>query len=348
MSYKVSGASSIALAVVRTVAFVISVAWTPPANAGPGWQFSDWSAPVNLGPDVNSAGPDQGPAISKNELELYFVRQVGVLGGSDPGDIWVTTRKHRTDPWGEPKNLGGIINTSGRESTPTLSLDGHLLYFSSDRPGGFGGFDIWVSERIDRHDPFGWQQPVNLGSGVNTVGQELGPAPFEDPSTQILTLYFYRIPPIPPGPPVAVHRDLFSSTLDENGSFTTAVPIAELNTLLFEDEQPSIRRDGLEMFFSSNRPGGFGGSDIWVSTRASTSEPWSPPVNLGPVINTGPVTNITLGIEQRPALSFDGRSLYFFSDRDAGLGRSTDLFVSTRIRLDEDRNDDDDDDSDDD
>ena len=141
-------------------------------SQGPDGSFLTGPAPVNLGPDVNSPGTDQGPAISKDELELYFVRQVGVLGGSDPGDIWVTTREHKKDPWGEPKNLGGIINTSGRESTPTLSLDGHLLYFSSDRPGGFGGFDIWVSERIDRHDPFGWQRPVNLGSGVNTDGPQ--------------------------------------------------------------------------------------------------------------------------------------------------------------------------------
>src|SRR5439155_21985673 len=58
----------------------------PPSG---GQQFSDWSAPINLGPVVNSAGTDQGPAISKDELELYFIRQVGVLGGPDPGDIWV-------------------------------------------------------------------------------------------------------------------------------------------------------------------------------------------------------------------------------------------------------------------
>ena len=325
MNYKVIGASSIALAVVGTVAFVISLAWALAANAGPGWQFSDWSAAVNLGPVVNSKGTDQGPAISKNELELYFVREVGGFG---LGDLWVSTREHKDDPWGPPQNLGPTINTSFRESLPALSRDGRRLYFSSaGHEGGFGGFDIWVSERIDRRDPLGWQAPVNLGSGVNTDGQELGPMPFEDPSTQTFTLYFYAIRPGTDA------RDLFTSTLDENGSFTPAVPISELNTP-FDDEQPSIRRDGLEMFFVSNRPGsvvdpttGLPSSDIWVSTRASTSDPWGPPVNLGPVINTA-------GLEGRPALSFDGRSLYFFSNGHGGSGL-TDLFVSTRTRLDD-------------
>jgi len=303
----------------------------PPSG---GQQFSDWSAPINLGPVVNSAGTDQGPAISKDELELYFVREVGGVG---LGDLWVSTREHKKDPWGDPQNLGDkFINTSARESTPALSRDGLRLYFSSAGHGGFGGFDIWVSERTDRRDPLGWKAPVNLnlvngvnGDGVNTAGAELGPAPFEDPSTQTFILYFYRIVD-----PKSGDRDLFTSTFDDEiGAFGTAVPITELNTTCTElnttcnEEQPSLRRDGLEMFLASNRPGGFGGSDIWVSTRATTSDPWSCPVNLGSSINTA-------GTEQRPALSFDGRSLYFFSDRPGGFG-ATDLYVSTRTRLDD-------------
>src|SRR6266508_6156041 len=71
--------------------------------------------------------------------------------------------------------------------------------------------------------------------------------------------------------------------------------------------------------------------DIWASTRASTSDPWGPPMNLGPVINT--VGLETVGLERRPALSFDGRSLYFFSNGHGGSGL-TDPFVSTRTRRD--------------
>ena len=342
--FRIAGAAGYTCLLLVTLALTSA----PPAGAQPVCvpQFSKWSEPINLcyvnNPagtlcEVNSAGTDQGPAISKDELELYFVRELNGDGGLDPGDLWVSTREHKKDPWGSPQNLGPNINTrptlftndglpiNGRENLPTLSRDGLRLYFSSNRPRPLPGggvttdFDMWVSERTDRRDPLGWQAPVNLGSGVNTAGAELGPAPFEDHSTQTFTLYFYAIRP-------GTGRDLFTSTLDENGSFTAAVPISELNTTS-DDEQPSIRRDGLELFFSSNRVGGYGGSDIWVSTRASTSDPWLAPVNLGSSINTP-------GLEQRPALSFDGRSLYFFSDRVGGVG-ATDLWVSTRTKLDD-------------
>ncbi len=285
-------------------------------------KFSDWSTPENLGPIVNSAFLDQGPFISKDSLSLYFAStRPGSYGDND---FWVSQRASVDAPWEPPQNLGAIINTTARESTPTLSLDGHFLYFASSRPGGFGGLDLYVSRRHDKEDDFGWQTPVNLGSGVNSVAADLGPALFMDSETETLTLYFYSTrtrPGCPQGPGV---RDIYSSTLDENGEFTPAVLVPELSTC-FEDEQPAIRRDGLELYFVSDRLGGFGAGDIWVSTRASTSDPWSPPLNLGPVINTA-------GVEGRPALSFDGRSLYFFSDGRGGSG-GTDLFVSTREKV---------------
>ena len=282
-------------------------------------RYSDWSAPVNLGAEINSAANDQGPAISTDGLSLYFAStRVGGFGGND---IWVSRRQHKDGPWGTPQNLGATINTSGVESTPALSRDGRLLYFASARPGGHGGIDIWVSERLDRRDDVSWQPPTNLGPAVNSAAADLGPAFFVDPEKGTLTLYFYSTRPGGPG-----LRDIYRSTVDKNGSFTPAVIVPELSTP-YEDEQPSIRQDGLEILFASNRPGSLNSSvtDIWASTRASTSDAWSPPVNLGPVINTP-------GLEGRPALAFDGRSLYFFSNGHGGLG-GTDLFVSTRARL---------------
>jgi len=294
-------------------------------------QFTDWSAPVNLGPPVNSEFNEAGSFITKNGLSLYFnSNRPGGFGGLD---IYVLQRASVDDPWGPPQNLGPTINSSSDDQTPTVSLDGHRLYFASARPGGFGALDIYVSLRHDQSDDFGWGPPVNLGAGVNTSVPELGPAPFEDDETGTITLYFSR-------DAIGV-RDIYASTLDANGSFGPATPVAELNTL-FDDARPAIRRDGLELFFDSNRPGSLccldGETvprlDIWVSTRASTSDPWSPPVNVTAVNSTA--------LDARPALSFDGRSLYFHSGRPGGFG-GNDIYVSTREKLPGDDNDGDDD-----
>jgi Tol biopolymer transport system component len=86
-----------------------------------------------------------------------------------------------------------------------------------------------------------------------------------------------------------------------------------------QDGQPNVRRDGRELFFYGNRPGS-GGNDIYSASRASTSDPWSTPVNLGPNVN-----DVTAA-ETRPSLSWDGRTLYFGSTR-AG---SSDIFFTRR------------------
>jgi len=277
---------------------------------------SEWSSPINLGPEINSTSNDQGPVISRDELSIYFAStRPGGFGGND---LWVSRRAHKTDPWGPALNLGATINTSAVESTPFLSRDGLRLYFASARPGGVGGIDLWVSERADRTDDLGWGEPVNLGPAINSAAADLGPAFFRDRETERVTMYFYSTRPGGPG-----LRDIYRSTVDEAGSFTPAVLVAELSTP-FEDEQPSVRRDGLEVFFASNRPGSMSTivTDIWVARRAHASDSWSEPENLGPVINTA-------GLEARPALSFDGRRLYFFSDGHGGFG-ATDLLVTSR------------------
>src|SRR2546426_9448989 len=105
------------------------------------------------------------------------------------------------------------------------------------------------------------------------------------------------------------------------------VDVTELNGP-YRDTRTAIRRDGLEMFISSDatgRPGGVGGQDLWVATRATTADPWSTPVNLGPTVNS-------TAFDGAPALSFDGTTLYFFSARPGGFG-ANDLYVTTRTRL---------------
>src|SRR5262245_29824168 len=128
--------------------------------------YTDWSTPVNLGPTVNSASANGGPALSKDGLSLYFYsNRPGGLGGTD---IWVSQRKSGDDEWGAPQNLGPTINTAAEETAPAFSRDGHWMFFTSTGPGGFGSADIWASWRPHTHDDFGWQTPINLGAGVNS------------------------------------------------------------------------------------------------------------------------------------------------------------------------------------
>jgi hypothetical protein len=273
--------------------------------------LSTWSEPVNLGPVINCSGCDnRRPGISSDGLSLYF--------GTNA--IWVSHRASVDDPWGEPQKLGPAINDPGSTitSAPNFSTDQHWMFFFSDRPGGFGGSDIWASYRQDTYDDLGWQLPINLGPGLNTQYNDLATAYFEDPATGITTLYFDSNRPGGLG-----DLDIYASTLQGFARFGPAVLVPELSSPNF-DARAAIRSDGLEMFLVSTRPGGLGnGSNIWVSTRASTLDPWSTPVNLDTPINMD-------GFDDAgPALSSDGNTLYFHSNRPGGFGVN-DLYMSTR------------------
>jgi hypothetical protein len=117
------------------------------------------------------------------------------------------------------------------------------------------------------------------------------------------------------------------SQMGEDGQFGRAVLVPELSSP-FRDTRTAIRRDSLEMFITSARPGGVGPVptlDLWVSTRKDTADPWSIPLNLGPVNSTAS--------DGGPALSRDGTTLYFNSDRPGGSGANG-LYVTTRTKLD--------------
>jgi hypothetical protein len=281
-------------------------------------KYSDWSAPINLGPDINSAFSDQGPAISQNGLSLYFAsNRPGGLGGFD---MYVSQRASVDDVWGPPVNLGPALNTTFDEGNPAFSRHGHFLFFQSKRPGGLGGVDIWVSQREHSHDDFDWEPALNLGPGVNSAADDNGPTCFGNREGSARQLYFGSSRPGGLG-----GADIYSSDQLSDGSFGPAVLVTELSSAMNEG-RPSIRRDALEIFLQSNRLGSIGGStDLWVSRRRSTLDVWSTPVTLGDAINTA-------FAEQNPYLSSDGTTLYFASDRPGGSG-GLDLYMSKRARL---------------
>ena len=159
-------------------------------------RFTDWSAPTNLGAGLNTPSVDGCPFISKDGLTLYFASNRP--GGSGLLDIYVAERGSADDPWGPPRNVGVSINSGGNELCPTLTANMHFLYFVSDRPGGCGGQDIYVSHRFDARDNFAWEPPVNLGCQLNSPQNDFTPSLFEDEDGSV-TLYFSSSRPGGPG-----------------------------------------------------------------------------------------------------------------------------------------------------
>jgi hypothetical protein len=311
--------NGVAVALVTAGGIAASASATPTG-------FSDWSSAMRVeeqpGTPESFNGPalDGCPFISRDERTLYMAsNRPGGLGGID---IWVARRDSPEDPWGAPANLGAPVNSPANDFCPTIDRNDHTLFFVSNRAGGCGGADIYVTRRR----PDGWDDPRNLGCTVNSVADEASPFPLPEPGKGKV-LYFSSVRPggFAPDAEGATtgDSDLYVSDRHD-GAYGAPDLVPGVNTA-FEDGQPNVRRDGREIFFFSNRPGTLGMADIYAATRASTFDPWSEPFNLGPNVNSAN------GAETRPSLSWDGSTLYFGSTRPGGDG-SSDLYVTTRSR----------------
>src|SRR5262249_49510965 len=118
------------------------------------------------------------------------------------------------------------------------------------------------------------------------------------------------------------NQDLYMS-VQNAGVWGTPVLLTELSTPDATEAHPTVRADGREIFFYSNRTGSAGRNDIWTSTRTTVTAPWSTPV---------PVMALSTSFgEVHPALDLDGLTMYFASDRPGGSG-GFDLYMATRTR----------------
>jgi hypothetical protein len=275
-------------------------------------KFGAWSAPSNLGATVNSAFNDFGPGLTPDGKSLYFTS--GRPGGFGQADLWVAQRANENAPWGTPVNLGSTVNTEAVESVPSFSRDGRWMFFNSDRAGGFGSLDIWVSFRANPNDDFGWRSPVNLGAPVNSAASDAGPALIEQGDEDILYFNSDRLG----------SQDFYMSVRPKNGAFGTPMLVTALNSPL-ADQRLTIRKDGREVFFFSTRVGS-AANDLWTSTREDRDATWSAPTDVGSTVNSA-------ANDFQPTLARDARTLIFVSDRSGGSG-GFDLYVTTRTKED--------------
>ncbi len=212
-----------------------------------------------------------------------------------------------------PESVGEGINTSNDEYWPSITADGQTLMFTRQtRPS-----ENLLRKVISQEDFYVsylsggvWKNALNAGAPLNTSQNEGAQSLSSDGNYMYFT---------------ACDRsgglgscDIFFSALN-NGKWSLPVNLGSPVNTSFWESQPSINADGKMLFFSSNRPGGIGGKDLYYSIYLANRK-WSPPRNMGNVVNT-------TGDEMSPFIHFDGKTLYFSSDGRPGMG-GLDIYFS--------------------
>ncbi len=202
------------------------------------WTGSDWGLPVGISPNVNSPFGEAAATISTDGRKLFLTicKHPNNYGGCD---IWTTFKIG--DIWLDPQNIGAPINSPAKETAPCLSSDGRSLYFVSDRKGGFGQLDIWVSHLQDNGK---WSEPENLGPNINTPQDEL--RPFIHPDNK--TLYFSS-----GGFPGFGNADIYMSKRDANEKWQSPINIGPPVNSFENDEGIFVSLDGKTGYFYSDR-----------------------------------------------------------------------------------------------
>ncbi len=207
------------------------------------------------------------------------------------------------------ENMGPGINTPLHEYAPIISSDGSMLIFTSNRTDDLKAIrdrtnyeDIYVTNRVAQS----WNAPKKISSNINQKYNDA--AASLSPDGKTLFLYYEE-----------GNGDIYISRL-EGGDWSTPKALNKnINTSMYWETSASMSADGKKLYFASNRPGGIGELDLYVSELTGSGD-WGKATNLGPLINT-PEN------EDAPFIHPDGVTLYFSSDGHPNLGNS-DIFVS--------------------
>lgn len=224
-----------------------------------------WTEPTSISPNINTRQNEGAGSISGDGKTLVFAScdRPDSFGSCD---LYISYRSGET--WSRPVNLGGVVNSKGWDSQPSLSADGRTLYFASVRTGGQGKEDIWVTTLNQDNT---WSEPLNLGDKINTRGNEN--SPFIHPSGS--TLYLSSNGHLGLGA-----ADIFKASLDAQGNWGEPQNLGyPLNT--FENESSLfITTDNKTGYYSRRIDGAEGPASIelyqfevppqWKSKQEST------------------------------------------------------------------------------
>jgi hypothetical protein len=249
------------------------------------WEEEQWTSPELLGAPISTGYFEVEPLISPDEDKLYFLSNrparrfkgnallspfvtnslfiptylaeeklgTSVLDGLGLADIWVSYKVNGV--WSEPQNLNDAageppVNTAFHDHCLSFSADGNEAFWTSTRPGGFGGNDIWSSRRVNGK----WTEPENLGPHVNGLGDEHHSIPTPDNKS----LYVTTARDAGYG-----GEDNYITTRGANGEWGPLVNLGSLMNGPGDDRCPAWTPDHKIFLFDSLKAGGSGGRDIW-------------------------------------------------------------------------------------
>ena len=258
-------------------------------------RFHDFPYPV----DTSSA-----PFVAEHGNVVYFSMK------RDKDDLDIYCARWGESRWSDPQLLQGV-NSPGDEKGPVLNQAGDHLYFSSDREGGFGGNDLYVSVRKGTE----WSRPINLGSSVNTPADESSVCLNKD-ETMLIFASNRGVSAWDPKSNLGLAMlpddwlnhsfDLYQCDRKEGQQdWGTARSLSTYNTLRYDEITPFISSDGVFLLFASDRPSLHNSPQNFDLFRARLARPELQIERFGPEVNS-------LGNEFAPSLSESGFELQFF------------------------------------
>ena len=255
-------------------------------------------------PLINDAGQARAASlVDEGKLLVISSNRAGPTRGFD---IFISRVRNgnwmiasNLDVMAKASNLdeAAALNTQYDERGPGLTADGKTIFFGSDRPGGCGSMDIYVSHWVNEK----WTEPVNLGCQVNSSSDDEMPSCSPDGSR----LYFAS-----PRRGSVGGFDLWVSKLVD-GKYTEPENLGPTVNSPHDETAPNPSPDGEVLFFSSYRPDGLGSKDLWYATKENGR--WTQPANLGAPINSP-------AFEGCPTISFDKKTFLFSAWRKGNVG----------------------------
>ena len=279
-----------------------------------------WEQPKLITGRINEVHGNNDATISPDGKTIVLTRSYS----EHNKDLYVSYLIE--DAWSKPRALNKI-NSEYNESTPEISADGNLLLFASDRPGGAGGYDIWYSKK---NGESGWSAPKIINNdNINTKYDELYPYLSDD----MISFYLSSNRPTSTTEIKKKDFDIFTvNTAESNlsnkpnidfynflNSFTNINPLNQLNSP-YDEGRVALTEKGNLIYFSSNRPEGIGGYDLYKSYIIE--DQYTEPYNFGEPVNTK-------DDEISPSLSLEGFGLFFCSNYNSR--NSGNFYIYTTI-----------------